>query len=142
MSFGEMIQIYVVLCLCTRVSLGLAVSSCLSRYMFRPCCPLIPSPRVVLFVFVEDCFSLLFSANARSKWIIIQQLTAPFSLLGDFNPMSMMGSIPDHLDVRVTTHLRVVSGISSAPDRGLCSPARLIVRVEWPALPDLLRSDH
>jgi len=54
----------------------------------------------------------------------------------------MMGSILDHLDVRVTTHLRVVSGISSAPDRALCSPTRLSVHVEWPVRPDLRRSDH
>jgi len=89
-------HICVLLRLCC-VYLVLAVSPCLSRYMCRPCCPLIPSPCIVLFVFVEDGCSLLFSANVRSKWIIVQQLPAPFSLLGDFNPMYMMGSIMDHL---------------------------------------------
>ena len=78
MSFGELMHICVLLCLCC-VYLGLAVSSCLSRYMCRPCCPLIPSPCIVLFVFVEDGCSLLFSANIRSKWVIVQQLPAPFS---------------------------------------------------------------
>ena len=107
--------------------------------MCRPCCPLIPSPCIVLFVVVEDGCSLLFGASVRSKWIIIQELPAPSSLLGDFNPMSMIGSILDHLDVCVATHLRVVLRISSAPDRGLCSPARLSVHVEWPVLPDLRR---
>jgi hypothetical protein len=57
---------------------------------------LIPSPYIVLFVFVEDGCSLLFSAKVRSKWIIIKEIPAPFSLLGDFNPIYMMGSILDH----------------------------------------------
>jgi hypothetical protein len=141
MSFGELMQICVLLRLCC-VYLGLAVSSCLSRCMCRPCCPLIPSSCIVLLVLVEDGCSLLFSANVRSKWIIMQQLPAPFCLLGDFNPMYMMGSILDHLDVRVATHLRMVSGTLSAPDRALCSPARRSVHVEWHVLPVLRRSDH
>jgi hypothetical protein len=91
MSFGELMHICVLLRLCCRVYLGLAVSSYLFRYMCRPCCPLIPSPCIVLFVFVEDGCSLLFSASVGIKWIVIQQLPAPFSLLGDFNPVYMIG---------------------------------------------------
>ena len=103
------------------------------------CCPSSHTPCIVLFVFVEDGFSLLFSADIKSEWIIVQRLLAPFSLLGDFNPVYVMGSTLDPLDVRVATHLRVVSGTTSAPDRVLCSPVR---PVEWPVLRDVRSSDH